>query len=41
MSSPDSKDYPRCIECNEVPETTLSHQGLCVGCMAYMIEDLV
>jgi hypothetical protein len=41
MSSPDSKDYPICIECGEVPQTTLNYDGRCVGCMAHEIEDLV
>ena len=41
MSSPDSKDYPRCIECGEVPQTTLNFDGRCVGCIAFMIEDCV
>ena len=41
MSSPDGKEYPVCIECNEVPETTLNHDGRCVGCMSHEIEDLV
>ena len=41
MSSPDSKDYPRCIECGEVPQTTLNYDGKCVGCIAHMIEDCV
>jgi len=40
MSSP-FKDYPRCIECKEVPQTTLNFDGRCVGCIAYMIEDCV
>ena len=41
MSSPDSKDYPICIECGEVPQTTLTYDGKCVGCIAHMIEDSV
>ena len=38
---PDSKDYTRCIECGDPPQTTLNFDGRCVGCIAYMIEDLV
>ena len=34
-------DYPRCIECNEVPETTLNFDDTCVHCMAYKVEDCV
>jgi hypothetical protein len=30
-----------CLQCGLPPETTLSHEGLCTGCMAYMIEDCV
>ena len=30
-----------CIECGEPPETTLTHNGLCTGCIAHMIEDCV
>ena len=41
MSSPDSKDYPRCIECGEIPQTTLNFDDRCVSCIAYMIEDCV
>ena len=41
MSSPDSKDYTRCTECGEVPQTTLNFDDRCVGCIAYMIEDCV
>lgn len=41
MSSPDGKEYPVCIECNEVPETTLNYDGRCVYCMAHEIEECV
>ena len=34
-------DYPRCVECNEVPETTLNFDDTCVGCMAHKVEDCV
>ena len=30
-----------CIECGEPPQTNLNYDGRCVGCIAYMIEDLV
>ena len=32
-------DYPRCKECNEVPETTLDKEDLCTYCMAHKVED--
>jgi NMD protein affecting ribosome stability and mRNA decay len=31
----------KCKECGEPPQTTLTHDGLCVGCIAYMFEDCV
>jgi hypothetical protein len=30
-----------CVECGAERETTFTHDGKCVGCIAYMIEDLV
>ena len=31
----------KCKQCGEPPQTTLTHDGLCVGCIAYMFEDCV
>lgn len=31
----------KCKECGEPPQTTLTHDGRCVGCIAHEIEDLV
>jgi oligoribonuclease NrnB/cAMP/cGMP phosphodiesterase (DHH superfamily) len=31
----------RCKECSEPPETTLSKDGRCTGCVAHEIEDMV
>jgi len=33
MSSPDGKDYPRCIQCNEIPQIGLSNKDLCEDCV--------
>jgi len=30
-----------CTECHQPPQTTLTHTGRCVGCIAHEIEDLV
>jgi len=31
----------KCVECGEPPQTNLTYDGRCVGCIAYMIEDCV
>ena len=38
MSSPFEMN---CKECGLAPETTLTHDDRCVGCIAHMIEDCV
>ena len=30
-----------CVECREPPQTNLTYDGRCVGCIAYMFEDCV
>lgn len=30
-----------CSECHQEPQTTLTHTGRCVGCIAHEIEDCV
>lgn len=30
-----------CKDCGQPPETTLTHNGFCTYCIAYMFEDCV
>jgi len=32
MSSPDAKDYPVCVKCNQVPEIPLDTKDTCYDC---------